>query len=345
MFFLISLKKFFNKLIKLFKSQNPANLILLLFLSIFLWSFSLFNKNINISYFPSVLDKYLFKEFSRNFFSHLLGLIIVYISSILFNTLIKNYEILKERSNLTALLYLLLMSISTYLMCINSFLISNFIIILIILRIVSVYENPGKSYFVAFDSGFLLGIASAFQPQLIILLFFIWISFFILKTLEWRDIIISLIGFFVPYIFIYSYFFITDNLSLLNQIIEEIDLNKRSFNFEVNYINFIIILILLFFIVFGFKYFLRSININTVKTKKLINILTWLFLFDIILIFLNPINWNSISIIAIPFSFYLSILFLHTKSKLYEILFSLLLFFIILNFLYESNIIKIPLLL
>jgi hypothetical protein len=199
-------------LVQFFKNNNPSSFILVSLLAMLLWvnGFVLL---------PSVEvsdQMYLFGLFNNfhfhpSFLNTLIALLLVLGEAFLLNFMVNKYEILSKSSFLPALFYIILMSMDSGMLLFYPSIISNFLILLIIYVLLESYRKD-IAFSNAFDAGALCSTATLFYPPTIILFPVLGIGLFILRPFNWREWVICLIGICAPYLFVFCYYFWTDQL-------------------------------------------------------------------------------------------------------------------------------------
>jgi Family of unknown function (DUF6427) len=185
----------------------------------------------------------------------------------------------------------------------------------------------------AFDAGLLLSIASLFYFPSILLFPLIGIGLIIFRTFNWREWIISAIGICVPYVFILSYYFWNNQLSVFwNSCSSYFVLHdKPSFDYTFSF--YFMAITGLIVALFSLSKILNNIRSGSQKTKKNLIFINWLFLFSIISFCIAPSLISPyFAALAIPLSIYTANYFLSMKKEwLGELLFLLFLITILIN--------------
>jgi len=130
------------------------------------------------------------------------------------NYIVQKHEVLYKNSYLPALFYLILMAIIPQFLTFHPVLIANTFLIFILDKLFRIYKNPA-ALSLAFDTCFLISIATLFYLPAISFFLLFAISILILKTFSWRDGIVGLIGLALPLFFTFIYYFWIDGLDEL----------------------------------------------------------------------------------------------------------------------------------
>jgi len=265
----------------------------------------------------------------------LTGFCILILEAFLWNTFINRETLLKQSSNFPALFYIILTGCRPMQVGFYPSLVASLFLILAIRRLAESYKKE-KALSEAFDSGFLIGIASLLFLPASVFLVFLWIALLTMRSIVWREWIVSFIGFTLPILFALVYYslFLSPEDFWYDKLIRVIGVYKPSFIFSwqqvfmLSVIGFIGIVSLLLFV--------RKIQDNVVKNQKIWTLMIWFASFAIVAGILSPLkDSRSFSLLAIPGSFIFSNYFLRAKSKwLPELLFVTLLAAVVVNIFY-----------
>jgi uncharacterized protein DUF6427 len=185
---------------------------------------------------------------------------------------------------------------------------------------------------VIFNASFLIGIASFFYPQLILLFILVWISIIVHRVLSWRGILITLIGIVLPYAFLFVWYFSQGvfpekYISLLSSF--NLDINLTFPDFHIGIIVLVIFLIILVISAFGTAGKLNERSIN-LRRNLIITLYQLAIAFCILILSENSIE--TIFLLVIPGSIITAHWFSNVrKTKWYNILFVSLVILVFLN--------------
>ena len=113
----------------------------------------------------------------------------------------EHFVFIKQRTDLPAILFILIASCATIVTGLHPALIAALLLLFSLNRIFKIY-HAGQSIASSFDVGFLIGLASLFYLQSsLFILWFIW-ALVILGCFRLREILAGLIGFITPVFFI-----------------------------------------------------------------------------------------------------------------------------------------------
>ena len=138
-------------------------------------------------------------------FSVALAFILIIFSALLINQLTTEFEFSSRYSNLGLFYFVILSSALPAFFTFNPIILAN-IFILFLLK--GLFKLPTNELTIplVFNSGLLVGFASLFFPPLVLLLLFIWIAIFMHRLSSWRNLVASVIGMLMPYLFIFTWY-------------------------------------------------------------------------------------------------------------------------------------------
>jgi hypothetical protein len=263
------------------------------------------------------------------------GFAILILEAFTWNTFINRESLLKQSSNLPALFFIILSSCRPMQIGFYPSLLASLFLILAIRRLAESYKKE-KALSEAFDSGFLIGIAALFYLPASVFLIFLWIALLSIRSIVWREWIVSFIGFALPILFALVYYsvFLSPEDFWYDKLIRVIGIYKPMLTFSWRQV-FILSTLGIIGVV-SLLLFLRKIQDNVVKNQKIWTLMIWFASFAIIASIFSPQkDSRSFSLLAIPGSFIFSNYFLRAKSGwLTELLFLILLAAIAVNIFY-----------
>jgi hypothetical protein len=262
-----------------------------------------------------------------------LSLIFVYLQCLLVNRIVNHYELLKPATNLPALLYGLIMSFSVDVQMLHPVIIANFFVIFALGRMCSGF-NQKAIFSEAFDAAMLIALASFFYFPSIIFYLFIFLNLVFTRPFVWREYVISLLGLLLPYLFLFTWYFWTDQLFevIRNQIIpffQPAVLNIPDLSGSTAWAALFLGILLLFSVFVIIQYMIK----NILRIQYL-----WRTLFILLVISSGVVLMSRdrslyvLMLTAVPVSFFTAGYFLLMKARrLAEVLFTVLLMLIVYN--------------
>lgn len=330
-------------LIKIFRKSYMLQYFLLLLLGILLWvgAFlkpasveSEINEYLNPGYFlllsligNSALGTKVFA------FLMILG------GALLFNFILTKYDLVPKNILIPAMVYMVLMSYSPNLLHMHHTSISGLMIVIVLYFIFQVYAEE-QAFPQVFNSGLLIGLASLFYFPSVYFLFFIWITFIVFSLYKWREWLIVLIGFNVPYIFLFTYYFWFDQLEVALLVYEDYfsNLSFIDFSFSFSYLSYLIMGFIIVFTVYSLFILSTEVGEKTINLRKHFWTVFWLFFIAILTYLISGNNFHSHQVfILIPVSVFISYTLSYSRKVIRtEIIFGLMVLLIVVNNLLTS---------
>jgi len=136
---------------------------------------------------------------------------ILFIQAFLINELAMKHRLFNETTLLPGLFYLLLTSILQDFFPLSAILLGNLFLIIALDALMSTYKRP-KSAGAIFNTGFWIGLASLFYSSFVFFLILIFLGLGILRNFIFKERLMLLCGFFVPFLFMSTWYFWQDGL-------------------------------------------------------------------------------------------------------------------------------------
>lgn len=304
-------------IIRLFRSNQVLPIVVLVLISIGMWliSWGLHFKVIEPNGMPLYNLVIKMTVGLPKIFLFIVGLILFTTQAIHLNYVLNKHDVFYKSSWLPALIYVVIAGLLPPFLWFSPVLIVNSILIFALDKIFTLYKNP-NAMSLAFDSAFLLSLASLFYLPAIVFVLLFAISILILRPFSWRDWVVGIIGFTLPFFFAFLYYFLNNEmLSFYNTVIvsgikKTLDLNHL---FTYQYI-YSIVWILVLFVLSILR--LQTNYYKNVTKSRLIQQLLLIFIvvgFVSILVSRDE-SLYRFSILSIPISSYVSYYFLSGKK-------------------------------
>ena len=251
--------------------------------------------------------------------SSILSAIVVFVlitsQALHLNFVLNKHEVFFKQSWLPSLIYLIIASIIPQFIWFSPLLFVNSILIFALDKIFGLYKNTG-ALALAFDSAFLLSLSALFYFPVIVLLLVYVISILILRPFSWRDWLVGIMGFILPFFFAFLYYFLTDKLNAFYDKVFVSGINKtialqHLFSYQYSF-SLIWIAILFCLALFRLQ---KNYFKNVTKSRLTQQILLILIPVGVITVLMSrEESVYRFSILAVPFSAYVSYYFLSGKK-------------------------------
>jgi len=305
--------------LKFFKSTLPLVLASIIFIGILLWLKSFVGwASTPISFEINQMPLYTFLHnllINNLFFYKLVGFIVMILCSLYLIQLNSKHILIKNRTYLPALIFILLTSSQNMLHGLNPAVFSAIFLAFTLNYIFGSYDIQ-KPYNNFFLSGFFVAIASLFYLPSVIFLLLVFISIIILRSFNFRNWIISIIGFITPWYFVFMYhFLVNDNLYAIPNLIEatwaqsKVDLPHGIIFYMFLGVSGLLLLISLLHLI-------GSLSTQKINVRKFHSILLWFTIISGILLSYSPTrSIEVIYIAAVPISFQTSLFLTFSRNR------------------------------
>ncbi len=305
-------------LLKLFRSNRSLVILVLPVFIALIW-FPGFQKQ-HIQLLP--FDQYpglLYKTFiifatEKVLASKITALLLFLLISVLLVRLNTRYFFIPARTQLPAVIFMLIVSSVMVLQRLNPVIVSSLILILAIGRIFGAYKYEGLAYHF-FDSALLVSLSSLIYINSIFFLLFIWTGLLLLRSFNWREWSFTIIGFILPYLLLSGYFYATDRSidkllvdPVRNNFGAGIQLGDKIADMKI------IAMILTVYVILTSLFMMIKFDTKKTYARKYFLYFLWMFIISTGLFFLLPsFSIEYTLIVAIPLTFLFSHYFVFTK--------------------------------
>jgi len=308
-------------ILKALKSNQPHYIILIPLIAIGLW-FKSFMNPVNFSFYPGEDAMILYQPINfllgkNTIASNIMALVFIILLAFLVLKLNVQYAFIPVRTFLPPTLFILTTSGMHELHSMHPVYPAALFLILTIDRIFNTYDKE-VIHSNAFDAGIFLAIGSLFYLNLVFFFPLLWAGFIILKPkVNWREYILSTLGFILPWLAALAYYAITDRSDEIIQLLKANFTLHQTFlkeNLPVQiYIGYLMLLIVL-----GSFFLLTQFDGKKISSRRYFKAFFWVFLIPAILIIANPaVSQEIIILIAIPVTFLISNYLIFMKRQIW----------------------------
>lgn len=238
--------------------------------------------------------------------SNLVAMALVIILSFLILRLNTAYAFIRVRTFLPSNIFVLTVSGLLTLHTLHPVYFALLFLMLSVDRIFQSYEMK-KFHGSAFEAGFFIGLGSLFYLNLIFYFPMIWIGFILIKkSPEWRNFVLPVLGLLVPWLFAWSFYFLTKQMAVFNHTIAvnfSFDNHFLRGNIELQvFLGFLTILTLL-----GSVFLMNQYDEKKISTRKYFQIFFIIFLISFALLLAVPaVSQEILVIMALPLTVLIS---------------------------------------
>lgn len=310
-------------IISTFRNSQPINLVFLFIATLVLRLPALFFISPPIlplseeplgGFFINLFSPLLINPFLNVLFTSLL----VYLQAVMVNQLTKRYNILYKSTYLPGLLFVVFSSLFTTFLFLNTVLMVNFFVILLVGQLFSLYKSM-ISYQTVFNCGLIVSTGALFYFPFLLVFPVIWVSLFVLRSFNWREWAISFVGLLVPILFVWSYYFIINKLSVFSRLWMPL---KTQFpvSLSIDFNDYLVLIPVLLVFLLSIYAWRQNFFKNVIQVRKSQEVLFVLPFFLGVSFYLKS-NYTimHLQLLSVPFSIFLAYYFISARKKwLYE---------------------------
>jgi hypothetical protein len=309
---------------KLLKSYQPANLLLIIFITIALSLRYFFDAGTGLDPHTETHSIYkwlvvFFNNIGVSAANKTVAYILILFEALFFTLISNHYNLLGKRSYLPMFIYLLIILNTIGSLEISAILFAN-ILFLTAWMIVKKASGKDKALSNYFNASVLIGIASLFYFNYIYLILILWINLMIIRGAKIREMILSVLGASMVWYFVFSYFYLKD--IPFPDFIQKFTVNAGLNDFLILNLSekisrLYIIVLFIISILSLFKYF-NNLKIDIRNNFKL---LFALFIVGVLLVMLSSSSFEMVHLIAIPVSLFISNYLISAKKVFWSNIF------------------------
>ena len=262
---------------------------------------------------------------SGGYLSKLIALSLLVINALLLSRLNVKFILLKRRSYLPSFIFLLVVSSYLPLQQLNPAVFASIFMVFAIEAMLGTFKKDGLAY-EYFLAAFLVSIGSLFYARGAFLMFVVWIGLSLLRNIRWREWVFTLVGFLLPYLFLFSWYYLTGQelfprwREIVTNLIPGHDFSQFN-RYYVLFYSFLAILILL-----ASRKMIRNYQGLKIYVRKFYRLNFWIFAVSVIVFFsLYGGAFEMLYFSGFAIAYILSFYFFNLRSRLLgEILLGLL---------------------
>jgi len=308
-------------LLKTLKSNQTFHFLLIPFIAGALWIKSFLNPAL-FPFYPGEDTMLLYQPINAligksTVASDIFALVFIILLAFLILKLNVQYTFIRVRTVLPSILFILITSGLHELHAMHPVYPAALFLILTVDRIFNSYDKE-VIHSNAFEAGIFLSIGSLFYLNLVFFFPFLWIGFVILKQkVNWREFILTTLGFIFPWLAALTYYAATDQIDELMVTLKSNISLQQSFlrqNLPIQiYMGFLAFLTLLASVLLLSQYDGKKIS-----SRKYFKAFFWIFLISCILIAANPaVSQEIIILLAIPLTYLISNYLIYMKRQVW----------------------------
>ena len=308
-------------LLRIFKGTDPGVMLLIIITLGLLWIGAFTN--------PQSAGPFIYETAPMPLYSlvkyflagnHIAGtiftLVLVFVMLFLISGFNTAVFFINERTFLPVILYLLLTAVFPFNQKLNPVLPAAIFLILAMMRIMDAYRKQGIAYNF-FDAGILISIGSLFYANLIWFVILLFVGIVMLRTVNFSEIALSLLGLITPFIVVAGFFYVMDrDLGLLLSDFTDNLFNDNSV-YKFDRVTVVVLIYAALILLISLGFLSNQLNAKKVKARKTYFLLFWAFGISLVLYFLLPsVSIEMMWLTGIPSCYFMAHYFVFVKRKL-----------------------------
>ncbi len=305
-------------LVRLFKTQEPFNLIILLFLAVGIrLPYLLDQSPIPVFYYNEPFSSFIFGKYSSIWANKipnvLLTTLIYYIQGLWLNKIVNDFSLLFKNTHLPSLLYVIITGLFPTFFTLDAAIIIIFLQLLVFIRLFNLYKNQQITIMV-FDLGVLVSVASLFYFPAIAWITLVWLALLIFRPFVWREWISSILGMIIPYVFVAFYYFWMNRWNDFMLLLQPLK-NYWQINIFPKNSDYLPLLPMVLILMVSFNKLRENFYKNVVQVRKAQQLLIFSIIITAASFYIKPsFSINHFVLLAAPITVFLSYYFLVAKK-------------------------------
>ena len=323
-------------LIKTFKKSRQFDPFMLMLVALVLWidAFLFFGQHQWTVVAPAPLYQPLL-VFVNNFplLQVILAFLFLLVQAFMINHISTSKGLMERHTLLPALIYVVLMSSDFSMLALHPVLIANFFLLLAINKIFDTFSEKDVAIEV-FNVGLLVALAGLFYYPAMLFFLLAVIALFVFRVGNIRGILATIIGFLTPLLFLFVFFYVTDQLEQQLDAIFSYTRPFLVFTHTYGYYSQAFLAVLATLAFFSFLNVLFRYGADKpVRIRKRFIVLVWFFAIGLLSALLTTGFFEvHYAMMLIPLSVFIAVFFMEMKKPFWaELSFSLLLLLIIIG--------------
>ena len=278
-------------MLRLFKGTGPGVILITITLAVLFWIVSFLNPethDFEFTIYPMPLGQLIISLFGSSVTLPLIiSLVLILFTASMIVSFNTDTFFINERTFLPAVLYILLSSVFPYTDVFNPVLPATALVVFAIMRIADSYRQPDISYNY-FDAALVISAGSLLYANLIWFGVLLFVGLFILRNMNGREVLITIIGLTTPYAILYGiYYVLGKDLPELTTLIGNSLFNESS-DYEWSRMQIVFLIFMGISFLIGISHLALVFNSKKVKSRKIFSLLIWTLIVSILVYFLVP---------------------------------------------------------
>ncbi len=203
-----------------------------------------------------------------------LGMAVNIFGAIVLNRISNRHEYCSKENYFPGLLYFFFVSLDPQWIYLNPLSISNVLIFLAVRRLLAIHRVQDAAGNI-FDAGIILGLGTLFFPPLIVAVPLIWLSLGQLRTFSFREWLIPVSGFVIPFIYAAVYYWWYGLSLQYNEYTTKLNASWGNLFAGENTVEYGFIAFSILLSIIGLGRFISSLSSSTVNQKNTRIVFMW----------------------------------------------------------------------
>jgi len=316
--------------LKFFKSGQPVLLFFIPVFAVLLWlKYFILPQPVEMSFEPNPMPFYSWIASlleTRIILGKLITLGLLIFTALWISRLNTKFILLKQRTYLPAIIYIILVSLYLPLQQLNPVVFASVFLVLSIEMMFDTFKKEGLAL-EFFMAAFLVSIASLFYARSAFLMLVVWTALSLLRSIRWREWVFTFLGFLTPYFILFSWYYLSGQdlaenwENIRSNFIHDRDWGYLNIYYLASYFYLLLVVAL------ASRKMMGVFTKLKIYIRKFYRLNFWIFAF-VFAVFLTIYSRaiEMIYFMAVPVSYVLTYYFFNIRSKLAgEIIFGLIL--------------------
>lgn len=305
-------------LVRIFKSQEPLNLVLLLILAIGIRVPYMLDSNpIPVFNYNEPFSSFIFGRYDwlwvNKTFNVIFTTFLYFAAGLWLNKIVNDFSLIFKNTHLPSLLFIIITGIFPTFFTLDAAIIVIFLQLWIFIRLFNLYKN-NQATTLSFDLGIIVSLASLIYFPSIAWIILVWLALLIFRPFVWREWTSSIIGAVTPYLFVAFYYFWFDRWDDFLVIWQPLK-NYWQINIFPRNSDYLPLIPMLLILIVAFNKLRENFYKNVVQVRKAQQLLIFSIIITACSFYIKPsFSINHFILLAAPIAVFLSYYFLVAKK-------------------------------
>lgn len=306
-------------LVRLFKTQNPFNLILLLILAISIrLPYLMDNSPIPVFNYNEPFSTFIFGRYASLWDNKVWNVVITtllyYAAALWLNKIVNDFSLIFKNTHLPSLLFVVITGIFPTFFTLDAAILIIFLQLWMFIRLFKLYKS-NQATIIAFDLGVIVSLASLFYFPAIAWILLVWLALLIFRSFNWREWASSIMGAITPYIFVAFFYFWVNRWSDFVMFWQPLK-NYWQINIFPKNSDYLPLIPMALILIVSFNKLRDNFYKNVVQVRKAQQLLIFSIIITAGSFYIKPsFSINHFILLAAPFAVFLSYYFLVAKRQ------------------------------